>query len=217
MGCTSAAVNAVSFHLIDTALVPFDLVTLTYDPTQNFLRQGREKYVKAAQTECAKKGMTHWCVGTYSRTPLGPGPLGIRKITEIEGYTAEGTLDALYKGKFAQVQVDYKFYSPSPDHLESIEEYFWAFDPSADLPFVVDIAGREVAFNAHVHRFENLNFEHQDDQNEGVVSIFQVRATVDYPVVVHARNVYPALSIGLKVYCRTGENRDVEVYSAVYE
>ena len=102
----------------------------------------------------------------------------------------------LYKAKMKRREVhcnfNYIFISPSTELLEDVEEKIIVRDmgyslyPTAEV--IVYGSDKEelyrypFEFLVNLVRFESQNFGHLDDTNNGVFSIFQISAVVNFPV-----------------------------------
>ena len=126
----------------------------------------------------------------YARSPL----TYTLKRTDVFSETIGDLYEARWKRRDVHNIFKYAFISPSPDLLEEVEERVIVRDmgyclfPQATVE-VYDDNTKEVKysypleFEVNIEKFEIQNFDHIDDINQGVFSIFTMNAMVNYPVL----------------------------------
>lgn len=194
MAFTSAALYAVNDYLKNMALSTFPIIGFRYEPPLIFSRQLREVVAEASADFAKKYKNKHWLLIGYGRQPLTYDLKRTDAFSSGEYVENYGeNFEVKWKRREVNTTFKYIFISPSPELLEELEEKVIVWDLGVTLYGSANVVIRnnekEEIYTfpfpdilVNLQKFQVENFDHIDDINEGVFSIFSMSAIVNYPV-----------------------------------
>ncbi len=190
MAFTSAAMKNVNDYLVSIALSSYRTIGIRYEPRLIFDRQLREVIAESAADFAKKNKNKKWLLIGYARSPI----TYTLKRADVFSERVGDLYEAFWKRREAHNIFKYVFISPSPELLEEVEENVFVRDfgysSFAEAEVIVyDQTTKEEKYTypfneclINIEKFEIQNFDHIDDINNGVFSIFTMNALVNYPV-----------------------------------
>jgi hypothetical protein len=227
MSFTSASVQFVNDYLSDIALNQFRILGFRYEPQLNFNRQLREVVAEKSADFAIKHRHKKWLLIGYRRQPstyqLKRTEVFSMPILAEDGSTVLFSAD--WKRRDVHTIVNYIFISPSAGLLEDLEEDVivrdYGFSGYVDTCVNVYDENKVLKYTypfnflVNIERFEIQNFDHLDDQTEGVFSIFSMNAKINFPVYALDK-VYDYTGICEKIVLTIetpGVKKDYEIIS----
>jgi len=193
MAFTTASMLAVNQYLEEIALKSFRFLEFRYEPQMIFGRQLREVVAEKSSDFAKRYKNKRWLLVGYARQPLTYQLKRADTFSEQIQLPNGGELyEAVWKRREVHSVFKYMFVSPSTELLEEVEENLIVRDlgyclyPNTEVVVFDDNKQEKYRypfeFLVNIERFEMQNFDHIDDMNEGVFSIFTMNANVNYPV-----------------------------------
>jgi hypothetical protein len=216
--------SAMNAYLKTDALRTFNILAMEYEATLSFDAQIREKVAERASAHAKAQKNSKWISIAYGRGPLTYELKRERSVLNMDSDEDAGIPKTEWKWRMINTEFSYLVISPDPSYIEDVEEAIIVNDMGKVLEANAYIGFEDskrritYTFNVNVERLNVESFGHLDPSNEGVFSILNLRAKVNFPAMtlskVFGQNGF-ARRIILTGYL--GDNEDVELFESVIE